>query len=241
MRLIDCSFDEPAMNLALDEALLNSVEEGRGEEVLRFWESPVPFVVLGTAQKIAQEANEENCLADGVPILRRCSAGGCVLQGPGSLNYSLVLRFENNAEIGTIRGSYCYILLRIAAEFKKLGLAVRHQGISDLALDGRKVSGNAQKRRRHAMLHHGTLLYQPNYAGMSRYLSEPADQPEYRGHRSHENFVGRLPIPPAGLRDAVRAAFAVSGTPENAAPHELQDATQLSSEKYLTEAWTHRR
>ena len=97
MRLIDLSFDDPAQNLALDEALLDAAEEGRSGDTLRFWESPSTFVVLGTAQVFAIEVHEAACRRDGVPVLRRCSAGGCVLQGPGSLNYSLVLCLENAA------------------------------------------------------------------------------------------------------------------------------------------------
>ena len=91
MRLLDCSFQEPAMNLALDEVLLNDAEEGHSPEVLRFWESPVPFVVLGLTQRLSEEVHEDACARDGIPILRRASGGGCVLQGKGCLNYALVL------------------------------------------------------------------------------------------------------------------------------------------------------
>ena len=76
MRVIDVSFREPERNLALDQVLLDNAEERAGCEVLRFWESPIPFVVLGVSQKLEQEVDEEACCRDKVPILRRCSAGG---------------------------------------------------------------------------------------------------------------------------------------------------------------------
>jgi lipoate-protein ligase A len=179
LRILDHSFEEPAMNLALDEALLDAAEEGLSGETLRFWESPVPFVVLGTAQEVAKEADEAACAADGVPVLRRCTAGGCVLQGPGSLNYALVLLPELRPEVRTLKGSYCYILHALSDAFGRLGLDVRHEGTCDLAMAGRKVSGNAQKRRRRAFLHHGTLLYRADPVAMGRYLREPEDRPEY--------------------------------------------------------------
>ena len=114
MRLLDLSFTSLAKNLAFDEVLLEMVEAGKGSEVLRFWESPVPALVLGVAQVLREHVREDNCLDDGVRIMRRCSAGGCVLIGPGCLNYSLVLTHERRPEIRTLRGSYCYILERLS-------------------------------------------------------------------------------------------------------------------------------
>ena len=52
MKLLDLTLPPPAENLAYDEALLNWCESGDGEEVLRFWESPEYFVVVGYADKV---------------------------------------------------------------------------------------------------------------------------------------------------------------------------------------------
>ena len=162
MRLLDYSAMAPSENLAMDEVLLNRVEEGAAPPTLRFWESPVRFAVIGTGQSLAQEVNEEACREDGITIMRRCTAGGAVLQGPGSLNYALALSYEACPAVKTLHGSYEHILNAIAAAFQRRGAAVRYEGVCDLAVDGGKVSGNAQRRRRRAMLHHGTLLYRPD-------------------------------------------------------------------------------
>lgn len=241
MRLIDLSCGDPALDLALDEALLDAAEEGHAGETLRFWESPTPFVVLGTAQEIAREVNEDACGADGVPVLRRCTAGGCVLQGPGSLNYVLVMLPEERPETRTLKGSYCHILHAMSDAFATLGLEVLHEGTCDLALAGRKVSGNAQKRRRRAFLHHGTLLYQADPAAMRRYLREPEDRPEYRGGRTHEEFVGALPLGPGAIKEAVRAVFHAGPEVEAPTAWELAHAERLAAEKYRDPAWNRRR
>ena len=47
MRHLDLTLPSPAENLACDEALLDWCESGEGVETLRFWESPVPFIVVG--------------------------------------------------------------------------------------------------------------------------------------------------------------------------------------------------
>jgi lipoate-protein ligase A len=229
--------------LAYDEVLLDEAEAGRTGACLRFWESPARFAVVGVGQVLANEANETNCEADGVPILRRCTAGGCVLQGPGSLNYTLVFPIAAHPEIRTLHGSYEYILGRLSEAFRWRNCDVRPRGICDLAIDGRKISGNAQRRRRNAILHHGTLIYAPDYDGMDRYLREPEDRPEYRGKRSHREFVGALPFTPEDLRSIVLDAFPdfakTSGS--SVTEDEFAEVQARARDKYASREWTYRR
>jgi lipoate-protein ligase A len=244
MRLLDYSFDDPAANLACDEVLLNLAEEGAQGESLRLWESPTPFVVLGVSQEIAEEVREDACRRDGVPILRRCSAGGCVLQGPGCLNYSLVLSVEDRPEMNTIHGAYRAVATRLADAFAAHGLTLAHQGTSDLAVDGLKVSGNAQKRRRRYILYHGTLLYRDDgaIAVMERYLREPADRPDYRGNRTHQQFVTVLPLNAGALKATVAAAFECDlNHCDELSAEEHALVRTLVAEKYGTDAWNRRR
>lgn len=241
IRLLDISFPEPRLNLALDEALLDAAQEGRAGESLRLWESPSRFVVLGVSQALAREVDEDACRRDEVPVLRRCSAGGCVVQGPGCLNFTLILSLSERPELRAIRASYCSILCRLREALATQGVAVRHEGISDLALDGRKVSGNAQKRRRGFILHHGTLVYRPDYEGMAAYLREPADRPGYRGERSHATFVGVLPLGPDALRAVVCEAFGVAGPVTTPDGDLMAAARALADGKYNDYQWIHRR
>lgn len=241
MRVIDFSLPDPAENLALDEILLDRVESGDAPETLRFWESPAPFVVIGTGQVLAEEVDEAACARDGIPVLRRCSAGGCVLQGPGSLNYTLALAFENHADARGLHASYAYILGMLRRAFAQRGVRLRHEGVCDLALDGRKVSGNAQRRRRNAFLHHGTLLHAPDRDAMERYLREPKERPDYRGNATHRDFVGAIPLTPGALRRVARDAFGARGPDEAPTGEEIAAMRRLAAEKYRDPAWTRRR
>lgn len=229
------------MNLALDEVLLDSLESGRAGETLRFWESPVPFVVLGVSQTLADHADEAACAELGVPILRRCSAGGAVLQGPGCLNFTLILTYDAHPEIGAIRSSYKYILGRITDRLSERGVAAKLAGTSDLAVGDMKFSGNAQRRRKRGILHHGTLLYGVDLDTMARCLTEPRDRPPYRGDRDHAGFVANLPLNAQELRQAVSEAFDGADRAEVPAPEELAEAQQLALEKYESPEWIHRR
>ena len=94
MKYLDLTFADPKHNLACDEALGDNFEAADGGEVLRLWEPADHFVVLGYSNRIAVEVNVGACEVRGIPILRRFSGGGAVVQGPGCLNYTLVLGNE---------------------------------------------------------------------------------------------------------------------------------------------------
>jgi lipoate---protein ligase len=239
MRCWDFTHSDPAMNLAVDEALLQHAESESGGEVLRFWESDRYFVVLGLAQVLHDEVDAASCAADHIPIHRRCSAGGCVLQGPGCLNYSLILDQEKRPEIRGITSSYTAILSEIISAVDHPDL--EHVGISDLALNGRKVSGNAQRRRKRFILHHGTLLFDFDMAKISRLLKEPAVRPDYRGARTHADFVQTLDGDQETVKTSIAQLFSPNADPVAYSGAVLDNAQRLVNTKYGTEAWIHRK
>ncbi|MCB1140315.1 MAG: hypothetical protein KDK23_16275, partial [Leptospiraceae bacterium] len=79
------------------------------------------------------------------------------------------------------------------------GVIARQLGLSDLVIDEadgipRKISGNAQFRKAGMISHHGTLLTRSDLIPfISRYLTHPPEEPDYRQGRTHESFLGSLP------------------------------------------------
>lgn len=209
MILQDISFESPEENILYDETLLRLAEEGRGREVLRFWESPKLFVVLGRVSRPEDDINIENALRDRIPVLRRCSGGGTVMQGQGCLNYSLILSKETSPQLADLKGSYQFILGRVIHALKDLGVEALFHPISDIALVGtaKKISGNAQKRSRKFILHHGTILYNFDLDAMGRYLRMPRTVPEYRLNRTHREFVANIPAAAHSIKAALCKAF----------------------------------
>jgi lipoate-protein ligase A len=183
--------------------LFQAVEGGAEDETLRLWESPSLVVVVGRSGVISNEVEQEACAADGVAVLQRDSGGGAVLLGPGCISYSLLLSLERHPELRNVRLSYRLILGCLARALAVPGLEIR--GVSDLAIGGRKVSGNAQRRGRQALLHHGTLLYEFESRWVERYLKQPPRQPDYRCGRCHSDFLGNLPL----SRDQIRMRLAL--------------------------------
>ncbi|HEY1171615.1 MAG TPA: lipoate--protein ligase family protein [Verrucomicrobiae bacterium] len=234
MQLLDLSYPEPARNLACDEALLNWCEAHQ-RPVMRFWESPVPFVVLGYANRVAKEVDKAACERAGVPVLRRCSGGGTVLQGPGCISYALVLPLDYAAELRSISDSNSYIMAKNAnAIHLLLSGAITVEGHTDLVWKGRKFSGNSQRRTKNALLFHGTFLLKYDLALVEQTLQMPLLQPDYRKQRSHTEFVANIPITGMGLKSALRQEWQVSGKFTDDIESDMQ---ALLAEKYDNPQW----
>jgi len=233
MKLLDLTLPSPAANLACDEALLDWCEGGRCEGLLRFWESPEYFVVLGYANKASSEADLEACRERGVPVLRRCSGGGAVLQGPGCLNYSLVLKIEGALQ--SITETNCHVMQRNRDALQTLlKQKVEIRGTTDLTLGNLKFSGNAQRRRRNFLLFHGSFLLQFDLKLIGQLLKFPSRQPDYRADRPHSKFLTQLTVSAHDVKNSLRKEWNAN-EPLAAAPMDAIEG--LVRTRYSTEAW----
>jgi len=217
MQLRDISFQTPQENILFDEVLFSL-----SEEYLRFWESQQLFVVLGRIGKQEQDVDTIHAQKNGIAVLRRSSGGGTVLQGPGCLNYTLVLSKQKYPMLHDLRQSYQWISERVIEALGKQGVKAFFRPTSDLATgkDEKKFSGNAQRRGKNFVLHHGTILYNFDLALISKYLKMPVDVPEYRKHRPHTDFVTNIPIDPKLFKQHLAQIFSAS-VPQPPTPQEL--------------------
>lgn len=230
----------PPEILATEEALLDAAEAGIIGETLSFWETDRHFVVLGYGNKVSTEVDQAACARLNIPIFRRCSGGGTVLQGPGVLNYSLVLRAGEDTPLSTINGANQFIMKRNAdALTALLGKKVAVQGHTDLALDGLKFSGNAQRRKRTHLLFHGAILLNLDLALLNTVLPMPSLQPDYRLGRAHTDFLTQLNIPSAAIQKALRETWGGTKQAKLAAlPEDWQASVgKLVTEKYSRADW----
>jgi len=243
MKFLDLTLPSPPENLACDEALLEWSEHGANEEVLRFWESPAYFIAVGYANKVATEVNVSACEAKGIPVLRRCSGGGTVVQGPGCLNYALILKITSGRPFQNITSTNRFVMERNRAAIESLypkspasdpraGIVVR--GHTDLCLGRLKFSGNAQRRRKHFLLFHGTFLLNFDLALIGDLLRIPSKQPDYREKRADADFLTNLNLSAENVKTALRNAWN-AGLPLKNPP--LANAAALARERYATPEW----
>lgn len=233
MKILAHTFASPAENLACDEALLDLCEEGHPDEILRFWEPKTHFVVLGYSNRAATEVKLDACYTEGVPVHRRVSGGGTVLQGPGCLNYSLVLSLDGAAQHKTITSTNRFVMEKNRAMFEALlGEPVRVEGHTDLVAGGWKFSGNAQRRKKRFLLFHGTVLLHFDVALIEKYLAMPSLAPRYRAGRSHHDFVRNIDLSAETVKSALTKTWNAAGSLK------IPDKKIASlTELYASEAW----
>ena len=242
MKLLDLTLPTPAENLACEEALLDACDEHGGDEILRFWAAHETFVVVGYANRIATEVNMPACDAGKIPIFRRCSGGGTVLQGRGGLNYALILRITEDGPLRNITSANQFIMERNRAaieslfksEIGNLKSEISVSGHTDLALNGLKFSGNSQRRKKNFLLFHGTFLLNFDLALVSEFLRMPSLQPDYRAGRSHDEFLVNLNLPVEQVKAALQSAWSAK---DELKDFPIQETQKLVTEKYSTDGW----
>jgi lipoate-protein ligase A len=240
---------QPTEILATEEVLLDAAEAGDCDETLSFWESRRHFIVLGYGNKVSSEVNQDACERLGVPILRRISGGGTVLQGPGVLNYALVLRADGQSQLTSIHGANQFIMQKNAEALSKLlksdrgaknmEQTVEVQGHTDLAIAGRKFSGNAQRRKRTHLLFHGSILLNVDLELLEQVLPPPSLQPEYRQGRKHRDFLTQFSGSREAIVDTLTNAWSCINNDSNALHQEwlARRRRALLVNKYERSSW----
>ena len=176
-RLLETGARPGAWNMACDAALLASVDGGAAPTI-RFYGWDPPAVSLGHHQPEPEPAELARLRARGIEWVRRPTGGRAVYHGPPDeeLTYSLVAALDDPAFGDGIAGRHRRIHGAIAAALLRLGtrvdLASRKSEMvrpssrlacfaasvpGEIAVDGRKLVGSAQRRTRRAFLQHGSI------------------------------------------------------------------------------------
>ena len=151
---------DPYHNLALEEALLNSV--GEGECILYLWQN-ARTVVIGRNQCAYAECRIDRLERDGGSLARRLSGGGAVYHDLGNLNFTFITDPE-----GFDKARQNRVIL---SAVRRSGIDASISGRNDLTVDGRKFSGHAYYKSGKACYHHGTLMLDVDKDALSEYLS----------------------------------------------------------------------
>jgi lipoate-protein ligase A len=158
------------------------------------------------------------------------------LQGPGCLNYALVLLITDDGPCRTVTSANEFIMERNRAAIEALlpGFKISVRGHTDLVLDGRKFSGNSQRRKKNFLLFHGTFLLNFNLALVGEFLRMPSLQPDYRASRSHDDFLVNLNLPAGQFKAALQKAW---GATEELKDFPQQETQKLAAQKYSNDEW----
>ena len=237
----------PAMHMALDQALAESVGEGVRRPTLRIWEWGAPAVVIGSFQSLRNEVDPEGAERHGITVVRRISGGGAMFIEPGNtITYSLTVP-PSLVEGLSFERSYAFLDDWVLGALAGLGITATYVPLNDIASPVGKIAGAAQKRLANGtVLHHVTMAYDIDAAKMLEVLRIGREKMSDKGTKSANKRVDPLRSQSGLSRAAVIEAFkdhfrglyaTVDGEVTAA---ERARAEHLVRTKFATPEWTAR-
>jgi len=258
-RLIDSGPGSGTWNLALDEAIFHSVRTGASPPTLRLYRWSAPALTIGYSQNRDRDVNRDACRTRGIAVIRRVTGGRAVLHD-AEVTYS-VSAPAGLPGFGTgLDEAYRRVAAGLIGGLRRLGVraAVAAPGPRDpsrpprpaacfastarheIAVEGRKLIGSAQRRQGGAFLQHGSILLESHDELLGHVL---------RGHpatKSVARMTGLaevLPLCPApesavaAIVAGCAAAWGVCFLPGEISPAEEQAARALEVNRYRSEDW----
>jgi lipoate-protein ligase A len=226
-----------AMNLALDEVILDQVAAGHRPATLRFWEWSEPAVILGRSQVIADEVAPSCQLT----VARRLSGGGAMVVRPGQvITYSLALPTAAFAGL-SLRQSYEVGDAWAVLALRSLGIEAYYLPINDIGWAEGKIAGAAQARRSGVVLHHTILAYASDPDEIAQVLQLDRPRTPSRGVRSAAKVVSPLIQQTSRSREDIQACLQAEfrrrygGTIQPLTANDWHRVEDLAKQKYQSD------
>jgi len=193
-RLIRSRPGSAAYNMALDEKIFHQYITD-GVPVFRIYGWDAPSFTYGLSQSPESGIDMARCGADGIQIAKRMTGGGLLFHND-EITYSLVCDKTDIGEPDNVFVSYRKICAFLISFYRSLGLKASfaleaedfkdrcapHELCSasrekyDIIINGKKIGGNAQKRKRRVVFQHGSIPLSIDWKFMRRYVkSLPSD------------------------------------------------------------------
>jgi lipoate-protein ligase A len=240
--LVDADPRAGAVNMAIDQALLDDVER-TGRSFLRLYRWSPPCLSLGRHEPALARYDRAAIERRGVDVVRR-PTGGRAVWHDAELTYAVAAPV---AAFGSLRDSYRAIHERLAAALRTLGAPAElapdagHRTPvtgpcfagaigGEIVVRGRKVVGSAQVRQGGALLQHGSILLDGSQDVVRAVTREPGASAR---DTTLSAVLGR-PLAFGEVADAVVAAWAA---PVRHAPV----PTVPPLHRFSDPAWTWRR
>jgi len=208
-----------------DSQALYHAQAHLGRPALNILWPTEPYVCIGRFQDLALEVDEERCRERGLPIVRREVGGGAVYLDGGQVFYQIVL--PDRATGHEYRALFSLGLGGVAEALKRLGVSAAVRGTNDVAVGGRKISGNGAGTVGRAAVVVGNILLDFDYEAMAAVLRVPDEKFRDKAYQSmRENLVSLVELRPEASHAQV-ADEMVRALADNLAPNyhvELQDS-----------------
>lgn len=231
--------NDPRINLAIEEYLLRSVK--LSEPLLLFYIN-APSVIIGRNQNTIEEIDGNYIEANNIHVVRRLSGGGAVYHDLGNLNFS----FVTNGRSGLHQ--FERFVEPVIEVLHQLGVPAELSGRSDIFVEGKKISGNAQYAAADRMFSHGTLLFDTNLEHLLKALNPKQNKIESNAVQSIRNFVTNIrewlseDMEIAQFREVLLdGLFPHKRVTYELTPFDWQQIDQLVEERYQMWDWNYGR
>jgi lipoate-protein ligase A len=230
---------DPTWNLAFEEYCMTELTQF--PRIMLLWQND-NAIIIGRYQNAENEVNIEAVQKLGVKVVRRSTGGGTVYHDLGNLNYSFIYPIEGLGKIDV--SVFAKPMVRA---LNKIGVPAEIQGRNDIVIEGKKVSGTAQRYHQGRLLHHGTLLFDSNLDVLQTVLKVDASKIASKGVASVRSRVTNIKehLPEGKFADvhafwkALLEAFSEEEeiTPYELTPAMLVDIKTLQGTKYRSWDW----
>src|SRR5699024_1740179 len=185
MKFIDNKgITDPKINLAIEEYILENF--GETDSYLLFYVNK-PSIIIGRNQNTIEEINTDFVEKEGISVVRRLSGGGAVYHDEQNLNFSFIQKDDGNSF-----QNFAKFLQPIIEVLNNLGVPAEMQGRNDVAVEGRKVSGNAMFSTKGRMFSHGTLMLDSEIEKVVSALKVRKEKIESKGIKSIRSRVANI-------------------------------------------------
>ncbi len=249
-RILFTGLHDAFFNMGLDEAILESVAARSSPPTLRFYGWTPAAISLGYFQGISEEVDIQACRDSNIDIVRRITGGGAVFHD-AELTYSIVIPEGHRLAPDSITGSYEILCAGIVEGLGILGVKSEFAPINDIVSGGRKISGNAQTRKKGCLLQHGTILLDVNVEKMFSLLMVPKEKAKGKLIEDVKARVGSLssilgrPVSFEETASAMEKGFVsaldLDALEEAPREEELALARRLAEDKFSQSWWVHKR
>jgi len=251
-RLLETGARSGFGNMAIDEAILYSRVEGKVPSTLRLFRWSPSAVSIGRFQDMPSVVNVENCVAEGVDVVRRITGGGAVYHdSEDEITYSLIIG-RQDLKTEDVVEAYKHIckglietarLLGVKADYDKGG----SNRCPNITVESRKISGSAQANRKGVILQHGTFLKRVDLSRMFSllrfpWMNESTNLVDLARKRitSLEDELGRS-VSISQIQQAFYEGFAkalnVRFVKADLTEYELELARRLEADKFCRDEW----
>ncbi len=249
-RFLDTGVSPAVFNMGLDESILHSVSSGEQLPTFRVYGWNPPAVSIGYFQGLEEEVDTAACRAHGVDVVRRITGGGSVFH-QAEITYSIVIPEGHPLAPQSIQESYGTLCSGIVAGLKELGVASEFAPINDIVSGGRKISGNAQTRKKSCLLQHGTILLDLDVDLMFELLKVPQEKArgklieDVKARVTSLKAILKREILYAEIASALVRGFAkaldISFVSQAPSIREIERAREMAGSRCSDPAWSSRR